>query len=546
MKHNTTKRLSFFALATFLLILGLIKFGQQHLRADTQPKEQALTVSAVVAQEGAVSHSMVFSGPVVGRDEVPIYSDLEQGRIDKIMVDAGQHVKAGAVLATVDSAHLRIQRAQQQANKERAAAAIKQQETALEEAQAQYEQAKAEHKRGEAVAQTGLISREVLEQRAAAELAAKTRVQAAKNALGMAQADFNLSSAQVAESDLRLNQAAIRSPVSGLIVERKARTGMSLAQNSEPLFNVLRDDDLEVELEVSADDAARLKLGMPATVQFVGDKSSAPAPQAANVAGNVDAALNRVESWAQAWQRKQVEAYLASYAEEFVPEQKLSKAAWVDQRKKRLSAKGDLTITLSQMNVQVNGHKATAEFVQHYTANGKKEDVNKRLTLANVNGDWLIVREQVVAKLDALQAERVPATSSPEPESAKVYNAKVSRAATQINRQNQIAKVRVRFDQTPNLILGQFARVTINTPSLKGIYLPDTAVRFEGAAAYVFTANKGIAKRVPVKVGQHVANKLEILEGVPVGMLVIDSAASFLRDGEPVRVSTAAHQAGIN
>jgi len=546
MKQNTKKRLGFFALATFLLILGLIKFGQQHLRADTQPKEQALTVSAVVAQEGAVSHSMVFSGPVVGRDEVPIYSDLEQGRIDKIMVDAGQRVKAGAVLATVDSAHLRIQRAQQQANKERAAAAIKQQETALEEAQAQYEQAKAEHKRGEAVAQTGLISREVLEQRAAAELAAKTRVQAAKNALGMAQADFNLSSAQVAESDLRLNQAAIRSPVSGLIVERKARTGMSLAQNSEPLFNVLRDDDLEVELEVSADDAARLKLGMPATVQFVGDKSSASAPQTANVAGNVDTALNRVESWAQAWQRKQVEVYLASYAEEFVPEQKLSKAAWVDQRKKRLSAKGDLTITLSQMNVQVNGHKATAEFVQHYTANGKKEDVNKRLTLANVNGDWLIVREQVVAKLDALQAEGVPATSYPEPESAKVYNAKVSRAATQINRQNQIAKVRVRFDQTPNLILGQFARVTINTPSLKGIYLPDTAVRFEGAEAYVFTANKGIAKRVPVKVGQHVANKLEILEGVPVGILVIDSAASFLRDGEPVRVSTAAHQAGIN
>ena len=57
-----------------------------------------------------------------------------------------------------------------------------------------------------------------------------------KNSLSMAQADFNLASAQLAESDLRLNQAEIRSPVSGTVIERKARTGMSLAQNAEALF----------------------------------------------------------------------------------------------------------------------------------------------------------------------------------------------------------------------------------------------------------------------------------------------------------------------
>ena len=98
--------------------------------------------------------------------------------------------------------------------------------------------------------------------------------------------------------------------------------------------------------------------------------------------------------------------------------------------------------------------------------------------------------------------------------------------------------MRVRFDQAPNLILGQFARVVVNATSRNGIYLPDTSVRFEGSSAYVFSAKDGLAKRQPVRVGQHIGNTLEILDGVSVGMVVIDTAASFLRDGEPVKVTT--------
>jgi RND family efflux transporter MFP subunit len=368
--------------------------------AGNKKNGQAIAVTGVTAHMGSVQRRMTFSGPVVGRDEVPVYSELAQGRIDKILVEAGKHVKAGTILATVDASALRIQKAQQQATQQKASLAIKQQENALEESQVQYNQALAERQRAEVVAETGLISREVRDQRITAEQLAKARVQAMKNSLSMAQADFNLASAQLAESDLRLNQAEIRSPVSGTVIERKARTGMSLAQNAEPLFNVLRDDDIEVELEVSADDASRLILGMPVSIELFTHTSAAKA------------------------------------------------------------------------------------------------------------------------------------------QSANIYKGKVSRAATQISRQNQIAKVRVRFDQTPNLILGQFARVAVNATSRNGIYLPDIAVRFEGSSAYVFTAKDGLAKRQSVKVGQHIGNKLEILDGVLAGMVVIDTAASFLRDGEPVKVTT--------
>lgn len=408
MKRYTTQKLtrSLMIASVAFILLDLIHGMSQQAYALDQKNGQAIAVTAVTAQVGTVQRRMTFSGPVVGRDEVPVYSELAQGRIDKILVEAGKHVKAGTILATVDASALRIQKAQQQATQQKASLAIKQQENALEEAQVQYNQAQAERQRAEVVAETGLISREVRDQRITAEQLAKAKVQAMKNSLSMAQADFNLASAQLAESDLRLNQAEIRSPVSGTVIERKARTGMSLAQNAEPLFNVLRDDDIEVELEVSADDASRLKLGMQVSIELLANTSAAKAPNTDNA------------------------------------------------------------------------------------------------------------------------------------QSANIYKGKISRAATQINRQNQIAKVRVRFDQTPNLILGQFARVSVNATSRNGIYLPDTAVRFEGSSAYIFTAKEGFAKRQVVKVGQHIGNKLEILDGVSAGMVVIDTAASFLRDGEPVKVTT--------
>ena len=407
MKRYSTQKLtrSMMIASVAIILLVLIHGMSQQAFADDKKNGQAIAVTGVTAHMGSVQRRMTFSGPVVGRDEVPVYSELAQGRIDKILVEAGNHVKAGTILATVDASALRIQKAQQQATQQKASLAIKQQENALEEAQVQYNQAQAERQRAEVVAETGLISREVRDQRITAEQLAKARVQAMKNSLSMAQADFNLASAQLAESDLRLNQAEIRSPVSGTVIERKARTGMSLAQNAEALFNVLRDDDIEVELEVSADDASRLKLGMPVSIELLANPSAAKAPNNDNV------------------------------------------------------------------------------------------------------------------------------------QSANIYKGTISRAATQINRQNQIAKVRVRFDQTPNLILGQFARVAVNATSRNGIYLPDTAVRFEGSSAYVFTAKNGVAKRQPVKVGQHIGNKLEILDGVLAGMVVVDTAASFLRDGEPVKVT---------
>ena len=139
MKRFTIKQLTLgslmFAISALILFV-LIKGTANTANAVDQKNGQAISVTGIIAQEDTVQRRMIFSGPVVGRDEVPIYSELTQGRIDKILVEAGQRVKIGTVLATIDASALRIQKAQQQATQQKASVAIKQQENALEEAQA--------------------------------------------------------------------------------------------------------------------------------------------------------------------------------------------------------------------------------------------------------------------------------------------------------------------------------------------------------------------------------------------------------------------------
>ena len=142
MKRYTTQKPSYgmmIAISAFILF-ALINGMTPQAYAEDKKNTQAITVTGVTAHTGTVQRRMTFSGPVVGRDEVPIYSELAQGRIDKILVEAGQHIKTGTILATVDASALRIQKAQQQATQQKANLAIKQQENSLEEARLQYTQ----------------------------------------------------------------------------------------------------------------------------------------------------------------------------------------------------------------------------------------------------------------------------------------------------------------------------------------------------------------------------------------------------------------------
>lgn len=143
----------------------------------------------------------------------------------------------------------------------------------------------------------------------------------------------------------------------------------------------------------------------------VEEKQVAPEalPQA-EVAGGVAAANSdlanpevvaaRVGAWAEAWRNKDVSAYLKFYSDKFTPDNAASKKVWAAQRKHRLSQPGKISLVLDNVKVSVDGEAATAEFTQHYNAQGFSDNVNKvlKLNLERAKGNWFIVKESVAVE----------------------------------------------------------------------------------------------------------------------------------------------------
>ena len=108
-----------------------------------------------------------------------------------------------------------------------------------------------------------------------------------------------------------------------------------------------------------------------------------------------DALIARVNDWADAWRKKDIATYLNFYSAQFVPAKLANKNAWVEQRKSRIASAGDIKLSLDIQNTSFDKDKAIVSFIQHYSANGYSDDVNKVLTFARENNNvWMIVSEE--------------------------------------------------------------------------------------------------------------------------------------------------------
>ena len=118
------------------------------------------------------------------------------------------------------------------------------------------------------------------------------------------------------------------------------------------------------------------------------------APNAAPAAEHdVSKALN---AWASAWSRKDVKAYLASYAPDFQTPGGQARRAWENEREARINKPGKIEVGVDKVSVELNGNdKATVKFRQSYKSATLKSSAAKTVFLVRNNGRWLIQQERV-------------------------------------------------------------------------------------------------------------------------------------------------------
>lgn len=120
-----------------------------------------------------------------------------------------------------------------------------------------------------------------------------------------------------------------------------------------------------------------------------------PAPETKPVAAAKPSAPGvetAITAWAQAWGRRDVDAYLAAYADDF-SSAGMTRADWEAQRRARITAPKSIDVQISDLKIDQKGDSATATFRQAYRSDRLSSTVSKTLKLAQQNGQWRIVGE---------------------------------------------------------------------------------------------------------------------------------------------------------
>ncbi|URR34877.1 efflux RND transporter periplasmic adaptor subunit [Thermosynechococcus sp. HN-54] len=248
--------------------------------AVARPDREGVVADVAVARLEQLEIGSTLTGTTRPYREVMVRSQVE-GQVLRLSVDVGDRVQSGQLLAEVDAVVLKnavfeaeAELAARRNEVIQAQAAVNRARTAVEEARLTLQQAESDAQRLETLLRDGAVSAQAAEQaRTTAQTARQVlhsreaEVVTAQQGVAVAQGRVQAQLAVVQQARARLNQALLRSPLNGVVLERLTEVGNLLQPGGE----VLRLGDirqLKVVVEVSERELARLAPGQGATVTF--------------------------------------------------------------------------------------------------------------------------------------------------------------------------------------------------------------------------------------------------------------------------------------
>ena len=203
---------------------------------------QIPTVTVIVPGRSQVGRTVGASGPLAAKRDQPVGIAGSGGRVVRVLVDAGSWVRAGQVLAVVDRSVQAQQAAQLAAQ--------------IESARANAALAQSNYERAISLQGRGFVSKAEIDSKRATRDAAYAQVRVAQAQLGATRAEIG-----------RLNVTA---PASGLILARNVEVGQIVSPGSGALFRLAEGGQMEMQAQLSQQDLAFVRVGMPAQVRPVG------------------------------------------------------------------------------------------------------------------------------------------------------------------------------------------------------------------------------------------------------------------------------------
>ncbi|MEQ8743598.1 efflux RND transporter periplasmic adaptor subunit [Parasphingorhabdus sp.] len=226
--------------ALLLAYIGYNYFTGGAVKDDTASQAPMVTVMSPGKQQ--VIRTINATGTLAARREIPVSIVGEGGRVTNVYVDAGDWVKQGQIMASID----RSVQVQQAAG----------QEASVGVSRADLNLAQANLDRAAQLVDRGFISKADIDRLTATRDSAAARLR--------------VSQAQLNETRARNNRLNVVAPKAGFVLERNVEPGQTVTQGSGTLFLLAQDGEMELQARLGESDLANISVGISTQVTPVG------------------------------------------------------------------------------------------------------------------------------------------------------------------------------------------------------------------------------------------------------------------------------------
>lgn len=191
------------------------------------PKESGMAYETVAVERGTISNSVTATGTIEPITEVEVGTQVS-GKITKLYADYNSIVKAGQLLAELDTVELR--------------ATLDSRTASLESARVKYEYQKKNYVRIKGLFEKGMVSQTDYED-------AEYQYQTSKT-------DYDQAQSNMVQAETNLGYARIFSPIDGIVLSREVEVGQTVAASFEtPTLFTLAQDLRKMQVVADVDEA---------------------------------------------------------------------------------------------------------------------------------------------------------------------------------------------------------------------------------------------------------------------------------------------------
>ncbi|QCX32957.1 efflux RND transporter periplasmic adaptor subunit [Caloramator sp. E03] len=232
----------------------------------TSDVSKIIDVQIMSAKKQKIDSSLSISGVLVPVKTVNVFSKLT-GQVENIGADVGSNVKAGEIVATLETKTLNTQLQQAQASLNSALVSEQIAKNQAEQSKLNFESVTRAYERTKELYNSGAVSKvEMDDMTTKYEIAKKQYELATGASLNQAKAAISSAQANINNIKVQIENANILSPLNGVVVNRNINVG-ELASPSNPLFTIADTSTLKLKGTIPQKYIPFVKVGQDIDVQ---------------------------------------------------------------------------------------------------------------------------------------------------------------------------------------------------------------------------------------------------------------------------------------